>query len=86
MIMYDKIDPSENGYPFIIIDDGKFYQIIQKKEKKILFGIIITLISLIISIFYIGGIWNPIKKVMELNYIIVNNDKGCYTSIVLKWE
>ena len=32
--MYDKIDPSENGYPFIIIDDGKFYQINQKKEKK----------------------------------------------------
>lgn len=28
---------------------------------------------------YIGGIWNPIKKIPDLNYIIINNDMGCYT-------
>ncbi|KAG4108817.1 hypothetical protein H8356DRAFT_1618121 [Neocallimastix lanati (nom. inval.)] len=89
-VSYDKIDPLENEKPFFVSENGKVYQIVQKREKKfptfhvILFGIAIPLVTLIMGMIYIGGIWNPVEKVTELNYVIVNSDKGCYTPICAK--
>lgn len=89
-VSYDKIDPLENEKPFFVSENGKIYQAVQKKEKKfptfhiILFGIAIPLITLIMGMIYIGGLWNPVEKVTELNYVIVSSDKGCYTPICAK--
>ncbi|OUM70047.1 hypothetical protein PIROE2DRAFT_57095 [Piromyces sp. E2] len=82
-VSYDKIDPLKDEKPFYISE--KAYQKIQNKEKKfptyhiLLFALVIPIVSLLMGMIYIGGIWNPIKKIPDLNYIIINHDKGCYT-------
>jgi len=61
-------------------------QIEEKKKSKFplrplfLYLIFISLFAFIFGFIYIGGLWNPGKKLLGMNYVIVNNDKGCYTS------
>jgi len=89
-VSYDKIDPLENEKPFFISENGKVYQMIQENEKQFpfihitLFAIAIPFIVFLMGIIYIGGLWNPVKKITELNYVIVSNDLGCYTPICNK--
>jgi uncharacterized phage infection (PIP) family protein YhgE len=44
----------------------------------------ISLFALCFGALYIGGVWNPGKKLVGLNYVVVNDDKGCYTSLCEK--
>ncbi|ORX41879.1 hypothetical protein BCR36DRAFT_587678 [Piromyces finnis] len=82
-VSYDKIDPLKDEKPFYISEEN--YRKIQKKEEKfptyhiLLFAIVIPIVAFLMGMIYIGGIWNPIEKIPSLKYIIVNQDKGCYT-------
>ncbi len=57
----------------------------QEEERKkkfpwkpyIIYAFIISLFAFIIGFFYIGGLWNPGKKMPGLHYVVVNNDRGC---------
>jgi len=42
-----------------------------------IFIFIIPILSFLMGLFYIGGIWNPVKKMDNLNYVVVNEDVGC---------
>ncbi|ORX65369.1 hypothetical protein BCR32DRAFT_297749 [Anaeromyces robustus] len=59
----------------------------QKKNHKyfpwkalIYYIIIISLFAFIFGFLYIGGLWNPGKKLLGMKYIVVNSDKGCYSN------
>jgi len=83
MISYDKIDPLPTENPFYFNEDSKINTIIKEKEKKFpwihmsSFIIIIPLITFLMSMFYIGGMWNPVQKMENLKYVVVNEDVGC---------
>jgi len=83
MISYDKVDPLPTEKPFFIKDDSKINRIILKKEKKFpwihmcIFVVVIPIVAFLMGIFYIGGLWNPIEKLPDLNYLIINDDAGC---------
>jgi len=84
MISYDKVDPLPNENPFYFNEDSKVNKFIQEKEKKFpffhmgIFLLIIPLFAFLMGMFYIGGIWNPIKKIPDVKYIIVDDDSaGC---------
>jgi len=83
MISYDKIDPLPTENPFYFNEDSKINTIIKEKEKNFpwihmsSFIIIIPLLTFLMGLFYIGGIWNPVKKMENLKYVIVNEDVGC---------
>jgi len=89
-ISYDKIDPLLGEKPFYISDKNKAYQGLQKKEKKfpiihiVIFAFFIPIVAFVMGMIYIGGIWNPIKNVPDLEYVIVNQDKGCIAPICEK--
>ncbi|ORX41878.1 hypothetical protein BCR36DRAFT_338528 [Piromyces finnis] len=83
MISYDKVDPLPTENPFYYNENSKLNSIIKEKEKKIpyihlgIFLLVIPLLSFLMGLFYIGGIWNPIEKIPDVKYIIVNDDAGC---------
>lgn len=83
MISYDKVDPLPTENPFYFNEDSKINQIVKEQEKKFpwihmgIFIFIIPILSFLMGLFYIGGIWNPVKKMDNLNYVVVNEDVGC---------
>jgi len=83
MISYDKVDPLPTENPFYYKENSAVNKFITEKEKKFpyirmtLFAIIIPLMTFIMGMFYIGGIWNPVSKIKDLHYIIYNEDAGC---------
>jgi len=83
LISYDKIDPLPTEKPFYSKDDSKINQFLAKNEEKFpwihmgIFGIVIPFFTFLMGLFYIGGIWNPIEKIPELNYLVINEDAGC---------
>ncbi|OUM70046.1 hypothetical protein PIROE2DRAFT_57094 [Piromyces sp. E2] len=83
MISYDKVDPLPTENPFYFNENSKLNKFIKEKEKKFpcihmgIFLCVIPILSFLMGVFYIGGIWNPIKKIPDAKYIIVNDDAGC---------
>ncbi|ORX41877.1 hypothetical protein BCR36DRAFT_416472 [Piromyces finnis] len=65
------------------------FQLKKEKSKKVwipmfIYMIIISLFAFVFGFLYIGGLWNPGKKLLGVNYVIINNDKGCYTNACAK--
>jgi len=83
MISYDKVDPLPTENPFYFNEDSKINKFVNEKESKFpvihmsIFCIIIPIMSFLMGIFYIGGLWDPVKKINDLKYVIVNEDQGC---------
>jgi len=87
MVSYDKVDPLPTENPFYFNEDSKINKFVQKKEAKFpyirmsIFLIIIPVMTFLMGLFYIGGVWNPLGELDNLKYIIVNEDEGCVSPI-----
>ena len=86
-IRSDSAKISDSTYLEIYKKQQELKQQQEEEEKKkfpwkhyIIYAIIISLFVFAFGFLYIGGLWNPGKKLPGMQYVVVNNDKGCFTA------
>lgn len=82
-ISYDMVDPLQHEKPFFVRE--KTVKTFEKKKfpffKLAVYAVVIPAMIFLIGLLYIGGIWNPVKRVTDLDYLIINDDIGCNLDI-----